>query len=132
MFELHSRLVADTFEIGDLPLSRALLLNDSRYPWVILVPRLNDVTEIHQLKETDRQQLMAESCRVSEFMVEHFSIQKMNVAVLGNIVPQLHMHHIGRNENDPAWPGPVWGHSDAVPYSQAELEKMIQQLKGLI
>jgi diadenosine tetraphosphate (Ap4A) HIT family hydrolase len=106
-FTLHNKLEADTFLIGDLPLSRMLLMNDSRYPWVILVPRIDNMTEIHQLNESDRQQLMKESCQVAEFILENFPVSKMNVGVLGNIVPQLHMHHIGRSENDPAWPGPV-------------------------
>lgn len=95
-------------------------MNDSRYPWIILVPRIPNVTEIHQLGDENRQQLMNESCLVAEFILSQFDSTKMNVAVLGNIVPQLHIHHIGRNENDPAWPGPVWGHSSAIPYSEAE------------
>jgi diadenosine tetraphosphate (Ap4A) HIT family hydrolase len=134
MFVLNSRLEADTILIGDLPLSRMLLMNDSRYPWIILVPRINGVTEIHHLTETDRQQLMKESCLVAEFIEEHFDIDKMNVGVLGNIVPQLHMHHIGRSEDDPAWPGPVWGHSSAIAYSKQQVDSLLvlfRQMKGI-
>jgi len=101
-FNLHPRLQADAFLIGDLPLSRILLMNDSRYPWIILVPRINEVTEVHHLNEPDRQQLLTESCQVAEFIENNFSVDKMNVGVLGNIVPQLHMHHIGRRKTDPA------------------------------
>jgi len=125
-FNLHPRLEADTLFIGDLPLSRMLLMNDSRYPWVILVPRVDAATETHHLDENDRQQLMKESCLVAEFMENNFSIDKMNVGVLGNIVPQLHMHHIGRREDDPAWPGPVWGHSAAIPYTEKQANKQIE------
>ena len=132
MFELHPRLEADTFLIGDLGLSRALLMNDSRYPWVILVPRIDDVTEIHQLEEADRIRLMEESCLVAQVLEDNFSIDKMNVGVLGNIVPQLHMHHIGRSKEDLAWPGPVWGHSPAVPYSEEQANKMVAELQALL
>jgi len=131
-FSLHARLEADTFLIGDLPLSRVLLMNDSRYPWIVLVPRVDGTTEIHHLDENDRQQLMKESCLVAEFMEKNFAIDKMNVGVLGNIVPQLHMHHIGRRKNDPAWPGPVWGHSAAVPYSQEQVDSLLPLFRKLI
>jgi len=131
-FELNARLKADTFFVGDLPLSQMLLMNDSRYPWVILVPRRADITEIHQLSDEDQPQLLHESSAVSQFILENFPVTKMNVAVLGNMVPQLHMHHIGRNENDPAWPGPVWGHSPAVPYEQANADKVIELIQQLL
>ncbi|NNJ90592.1 MAG: HIT domain-containing protein [Gammaproteobacteria bacterium] len=129
MFNLHPRLEADTFPIGDLPLSRLLLMNDSRYPWIILVPRIDSVNEMHHLNDADRQQLMKESCLVAEFIENNFSIDKMNVGVLGNIVAQLHMHHIGRSINDPAWPGPVWGHSAAVPYVEEQAQALIDKCR---
>ena len=131
-FRLNSRLQADTLSVGDQPLSRMLLMNDARYPWAILVPRITGATEIHHLSERDRQQLMIESCELSEFITQNFPVTKMNVAVLGNIVPQLHMHHIGRNETDPAWPGPVWGHSPAVSYEKQEAEKLIKLFQQLL
>jgi len=131
-FELNSRLKEDTFFVGNLPLSQMLLMNDSRYPWVILVPRLDDITEIHQLSNEDQQQLLYESSAVSELILDKFPATKMNVAVLGNIVPQLHLHHIGRKAKDPAWPGPVWGHSPAVPYEQADADKVIKLFQQIL
>jgi diadenosine tetraphosphate (Ap4A) HIT family hydrolase len=126
LFDLHPRLQADSFLIADLPLSRMLLMNDSRYPWIILVPRVDSVSEMHHLNDADRQQLMKESCLVAEFIENNFSIDKMNVGVLGNIVPQLHLHHIGRRKDDPAWPGPVWGHSTAVAYTEKQANEQIE------
>lgn len=132
MFELNKKLEADTYLIGDMQLSRVLLMNDSRYPWVILVPRLDDITELHQLSVKDRQQLMEESCAVSEFILDNFPVCKMNVGALGNIVSQLHLHHIGRHEKDPAWPGPVWGHSSAEPYSEEALQAQLDLFSKLL
>lgn len=128
-FALNEKLEADTWLICDLPLSRMLLMNDSRYPWIILVPRVEGLTEIHQLAEDDQRQLLKESNRVSKFILESFPVFKMNVGVLGNIVSQLHVHHIGRNEKDPAWPGPVWGHSPAVAYTDDEARQVVKLLK---
>lgn len=116
-FALHPRLAADTFAVGDLELCRVLLMNDARYPWLILVPRRDGLREIHELGTADRAMLMDESCRVAEVMQAQFAPDKLNIGVLGNIVPQLHMHHIARFTGDPAWPGPVWGHSPAVAYA---------------
>ena len=132
MFELNKKLEADTYLIGDMQLSRVLLMNDSRYPWVILVPRLDNITELHQLSVKDRQQLMEESCAVSEFILDNFPVSKMNVGALGNIVSQLHLHHIGRHEKDPAWPGPVWGHSSAEPYSEEALQAQLDLFSKLL
>jgi len=130
-FELDERLFADTIPVGDLPLSRLLLMNDARYPWVILVPRVVGKTEIHHLAEVDRQQLMSESCLVAEFILDNFAVSKMNVGALGNIVSQLHLHHVGRQQNDPAWPGPVWGHSAAQAYTTAQQADMVNLLQQL-
>ncbi len=131
MFELNNQLKADTHLIGDMELTKVLLMNDSRYPWVILVPRREDITEIHQLNQQDRKQLMEESCFVSEFIENNFRVIKMNVGALGNIVSQLHVHHIGRHEKDPAWPGPVWGHSAAEPYKADALQQQLELFSGL-
>ena len=119
-FRLDPRLAEDTLPIVDLPLCRALLFNDRRYPWVILVPRRNDVREIHHLPTESRQQLLAESCRIAAALEQLFGPDKLNIAALGNIVPQLHLHHVARWRGDPAWPGPVWGHSPRQPYAAAE------------
>ena len=129
VFELHPQLAADTFEVGDLQLSRLLLLNDSRYPWLILVPRIPDLREIHHLERDERIMLLDESCRVAEFMEKQFEPDKLNVGALGNMVPQLHLHHVARYNDDPAWPGPVWGHSPAVPYEVEQAEEMLVLLR---
>lgn len=128
-FVLHPQLAADCHLIGDLPLSRALLLNDRRYPWVILVPRRQDVREIYQLSSADRSQLLGESCQVGELLMEAFGGDKLNIGALGNLVPQLHVHHIVRHVDDPAWPGPVWGHSPAEAYPPAELAERLERLR---
>ena len=131
MFQLDPRLQSDTTFIGRLPLSQVLLMNDSRYPWVILVPARNDVFELYHLSEADRLQLAKESSWVLEKMADHYAAKSMNVAALGNVVAQLHVHHIARFTDDPAWPGPVWGHSPAVPYTPAQLEQRVHELKSL-
>jgi len=131
MFQLDDRLQSDTTLIGRLPLCQVLLMNDNRYPWVILVPVRIDAKEIYHLSEEDRIQLMKESAWVLEKMSDHFSAKSMNVASLGNVVSQLHIHHIARYADDPAWPGPVWGHSPAVPYSSEALEIQVHELKTL-
>lgn len=130
-FLLHPRLAADTFLVGDLPLSRLLLMNDSRYPWLILVPRREGLREIHHLAPADRSLLWEESCRVAEFMEVRFRPDKLNVAALGNLVPQLHLHHVARFRDDPAWPGPVWGHSPAMAYGGAEREGLLREMRAI-
>ena len=104
MFELDDRLQADTVEIGELSLCRVLLMNDAQYPWVILVPQRENVREVFELSDADQHQLMIESNAVAKAMADHFKAEKMNVAALGNMVPQLHIHHIVRFSNDAAWP----------------------------
>lgn len=131
MFVLDERLQNDTILIGRLPLCQVLLMNDKRYPWAILVPARNDVFETYHLSESDRTQLMKESAMVTEKMADHYSSKSMNVAALGNVVPQFHMHHVVRKTEDPAWPGPVWGHSPAEPYSADELEARVKELQSL-
>lgn len=132
MFTLDSRLQADTTFVGRLPLCQVLLMNDSRYPWVILVPTRNDVFEVYHLSEKDRVQLAKESSWVLENMADLYAADSMNVAALGNVVPQLHVHHIARFKTDPAWPGPVWGHSPAVSYTSDALEKRVHELKSVL
>ncbi|MGL4714564.1 MAG: HIT domain-containing protein [Aeromonas sp.] len=121
MFELHSRLQADTRWLGDLPLCRVLLAKDSQYPWLILVPRVANLREIHHLAPEQQQQLMQESCAVAALMEQALSPDKINVGALGNLVPQLHLHHIARFTTDIAWPGPVWGAHPAVPYDAQQV-----------
>lgn len=129
MFELHEQLQKDTVLVGNFDLSLVLLHRDSQYPWLILVPQQPEVTEIHHLDSDNRQRLMEESCRLAEVMVDLFAPRKMNVAALGNIVPQLHVHHIARYEKDPAWPNPVWGRVPSVPYSEAALADRLLRLR---
>lgn len=132
MFKLHTQLSTDTRLIGELPLSRVLLMNDSNYPWVILVPRVQDVTEIFQLSETKQNQLAKESAFLSQTMAEFFLADKMNIAALGNMVPQLHLHHIARFKVDPCWPKPVWGVEEMIVYSDIDLEKQIADIRKIL
>ena len=123
MFELHPRLQADTQILGDLPLCRVLLAKDSQYPWLILVPRVADLREIHHLAPAQQQQLMQESCAVATLMEHALNPDKINVAALGNLVPQLHLHHVARFSTDAAWPGPIWGAHPALPYQAQDLRQ---------
>lgn len=131
MFQLDSRLQGDTVELGRFPLCKALMMKDSRYPWVILVPVKKDVFEYFHLSTQERAQLMEESAWVAEKMADHFAPDSMNVAALGNVVAQLHVHHVARDKNDPAWPGPVWGHSPAEPFSDEALAARVDELQTL-
>jgi diadenosine tetraphosphate (Ap4A) HIT family hydrolase len=129
MFKLDPRLQQDTLFIASFKLCDALLMNDTRYPWVILVPRIAGLTEIYQLSERDQQQLMRESNTVAQNLAEFVSADKMNVAALGNVVSQLHIHHVARYQQDESWPDPVWGKGLAVPYSEDEQKAVIYQLQ---
>jgi diadenosine tetraphosphate (Ap4A) HIT family hydrolase len=115
-FVLDPRLDADTIPIGALALSRVLLMNDARYPWLILVPERPNLAEIIDLPEADRVVLMQEIAAVSEALKRLYGPDKLNVGALGNRVRQLHVHVLARFESDAAWPGPVWGMGDAQPY----------------
>ncbi len=106
-FGLHERLAADTLPVADWPLSRVLLMNDARFPWLILVPRVPDAREIHRLPDDTRAALFDEITRATARLEEVTGADKMNVAALGNMVPQLHVHVIARFEGDAGWPGPV-------------------------
>jgi len=117
MAEIHAQLLNDCLYLGRFPLCHLLLMNDSQYPWFILVPDRVSVSEIYQLDPTDRDQLSKESCLLSEYLMTEYQGDKLNLAALGNQVPQLHLHHIVRYRGDPAWPMPVWGRHPALPYS---------------
>jgi len=127
-FELHPKLRADTFAVGDFPLGRLLLMNDAQYPWFILVPRRAGAREIYELAEADQAQLLRESSALSRALMRAFRGDKLNVAALGNVVPQLHVHHIVRYQGDPAWPAPVWGRQPAVPYGDDARQARIAAL----
>lgn len=125
MFKLDPQLEADTFLIGMTPLSRILLMNDCRYPWLILVPERPDITEPFELNEGDQRTLWQESMTLGKLMKTIFEAQKLNIAALGNQVAQLHVHHIARFRTDVAWPRPVWGVGAAEPYApDAALERV--------
>lgn len=128
MFELHPQLAADCFAVGRLDLCQLLLLNDAQYPWCVLVPEREAVREIHELGDTDQRLLIAESSRLARAMERLFRPDKLNIAALGNMVPQLHLHHIARYRDDAAWPAPVWGRVPAKPYSAEQAQARIGQL----
>jgi diadenosine tetraphosphate (Ap4A) HIT family hydrolase len=132
MFVLDQRLLQDTVSVGDFPLCRLLLSNDSHYPWFILVPRRADISEIFQLSETEQTQLWHETTVLSKKLQQLFDADKMNVAALGNVVKQLHMHVIVRRQNDAAWPAPVWGKHPALPYSADQVADIIARLKAVL
>ena len=131
-FALDPRLAADTFVVGETPLSQVLLMNDARYPCLILLPWQCAVTEPFELSEADQAQLWRESMRLGEAMKAHFAANKLNIAALGNQVAQLHVHHIARFHTDDAWPGPVWGVGNVVPYSDAARKALVSELRDLL
>ncbi|WP_416193617.1 HIT domain-containing protein [Nitrobacter sp. TKz-YC01] len=128
-WSLHPQLDNDTVGIGDLPLSRLLLSKDATYPWLILAPRRTGAVEIIDLDHDDRARLMTEVARASEVLKGITGCGKLNVAALGNQVPQLHVHVIARRESDAAWPNPVWGTAPAREYDAAELESFIEAIR---
>ena len=131
-FTLHRQLEADTAFITDLPLSRTLLINDSHYPWIVLVPRRANATEIYKLNHSDQTQLLSESAQICRVMEALFSPDKMNIAAIGNMVPQLHLHHVARFTSDIAWPAPVWGFAPSAAYDAKILESTVKRIrKGL-
>ncbi len=129
-FQLHPRLAADTLAAGRLELCEVRLLNDSRFLWLVLVPRRDGITEVHQLVDSDQQQLISESSRIARLAEELAGAEKINIGALGNLVPQLHWHVIARSSDDACWPGPVWGCSESVPYEQEALSELLAQLKS--
>ena len=131
-FELDPQLKKDTHYLGEFDLCQVLLMNDCQYPWIILVPKREKVREIFELSEQDQLQLMLESNFMLEEMSRVFKADKMNVANLGNIVSQLHIHHIARYTNDASWPGPVWGVKSPQAYSDDKLKKAFQTIKEML
>ena len=127
-FQLDSRLEADTYLVGELQLSRVLLMRDVRFPWAILVPRRADKREILDLDPRDRAMLYREIEAVSDAMQRLFAPKKLNIAAIGNVVAQLHVHVIARYENDAAWPKPIWGFGERVAYDEADAAKRVAEL----
>ncbi len=131
-FTLNETLAADTVEAARWPLCRVLLMNDSRYPWLILVPQRAGMTEIHGLDSGDQSLLITEITRASRVLETLHTPDKINVAALGNLVPQLHIHIVARFRADAAWPGPIWGAHPPIPYAAANLEKALQSLRSAL
>jgi diadenosine tetraphosphate (Ap4A) HIT family hydrolase len=129
-FTLHASLAADTAFVANWALSRVQLMNDSRYPWLVLVPRRPNLVEFFDLSRPDRELLTEELARAAKCLKEVSGATKINVGALGNLVPQLHVHVVARHPGDPAWPGPVWGHSPAVPYQAAARDALIAKILG--
>lgn len=129
MFAVHPQLKHDCIVVGKFPLSLLLLYNDSQFPWFILIPMREGVREIYELDEKDRLQLGNESTYLSSQVSKRFNADKMNIASLGNVVPQLHVHHVVRYQNDIAWPAPVWGFAARKPYNESDLKVMNAKLR---
>ena len=132
MFTLNSKLEADTFFIADLKISRLLLMNDSNYPWLILVPREPDLTELTDLPFSDQIEVLREINFIGKILSENFGAEKLNIAALGNIVSQLHIHVIARKKNDATFPKPVWGNAVAKPYDEVAAQQIVEKIKSFI
>ena len=130
-FALDARLAADTIPIGDLALCTVLLMDDARFPWLILVPRRAGVSELTDLSQADATVLMKEICVAARVVTDLAKPDKLNVGALGNIVAQLHVHVVGRFHSDPAWPGPVWGHGRRTPYPEHAAAALIERAASL-
>jgi diadenosine tetraphosphate (Ap4A) HIT family hydrolase len=131
-FQLHAQLAADTLEVGKLGVSRVLLMNDARYPWLLLVPERENLVELIDLRPTDYATVCEEIRRACLAMRECYAPDKLNVAALGNVVPQLHIHIIARHRGDPAWPRPVWGGPPAPPYAPEQAVKRVNDLRAAL
>ncbi|MBT5293892.1 MAG: HIT domain-containing protein [Cellvibrionales bacterium] len=130
MFTLDPQLQKDTIAIASLPLCELLLMNDANYPWLILVPRREGARELLELSAEDQLQFLAESNAISRLLQTQFSAEKLNIAALGNVVAQLHIHHVARFAGDAVWPKPIWGAMPAVSYQQEALAEVIELIYG--
>lgn len=131
-FALHPRLAADTFAVADLSLSRVLLMNDNRFPWLVLVPRLPNAREIIDLAPANRLLLAEEIDRAAAALRELYPTDKLNIGAIGNIVEQLHVHIVARQKIDLAWPGVVWGFGTAIPYAAADAQTHIAGFQDVL
>lgn len=129
-FQLHPQLAKDCIDIGRFDLCRLLMMNDSQYPWFILVPEIENIREIYQLSKPQRGQLQEESCYLSEQLTRMFSADKMNIAAIGNLVSQLHVHHVVRYRTDKAWPAPIWGKFSVIPYPDEQRDERLSRVKA--
>ncbi len=126
-FELHAQLAKDSIWLADWPLCQLRLINDSNYPWFILVPRRADIRDVIDLSDEEQAQLWQESAKLSRLLRQKFSPEKLNLAALGNMVPQLHLHHVARFSSDAAWPSPIWGKVAAIPYTEQQLVVLLNE-----
>ena len=129
---LDQKLADDSVFVVDWPLSQLRLINDSRFPWLVLVPRVSNIEEIFQLSDEDQQQLLQESSQLAKVLSTSFAADKLNVAALGNVVRQLHVHHIVRYVDDCCYPSPVWGIGEALPYQEIELRQRVDELRSAL
>lgn len=125
-FLLDPRLAADSVFLADGPLSQIRLMDDARYPWLLLVPRVADIAEWIELDGNQQRLLLAEINQAGQLVRADAGVEKLNIGALGNVVRQFHVHLIGRHAGDPAWPGPVWGKGTALRFSAAERETRIE------
>jgi diadenosine tetraphosphate (Ap4A) HIT family hydrolase len=126
-FELHAQLGKDSIWLADWPLCQLRLINDSNYPWFILVPRRANIRDVIDLSDEDQAHLWQESAKLSRLLRQKFSPEKLNLAALGNMVPQLHLHHVARFSSDAAWPSPIWGKVAAIPYTEQQLVVLLNE-----
>ena len=131
-FQLDPKLADDTFLVGNLPLSQVLLMNASNFPWIILVPRVSNASELFDLSFDERLNYQKESDYLLEGMSKLYDSHKMNIASLGNVVLQLHTHIIVRYRHDDAWPSPIWTYEGMVKYSDDESKVQIDKLRNLV
>ena len=129
---LDQKLADDSIFVADWPLSQLRLINDSRFPWLVLVPRVSNIEEIFQLSSYDQQRLLQESSHLAKMLSDLFKADKMNVAALGNVVRQLHVHHIVRYVDDCCYPSPVWGVGEALPYKDIDLQQRVDELRAAL
>lgn len=129
MADIHPQLRRDCLIIGRYPLCHLLLMLDANYPWFILVPNREGISEIYELGTEDQAQLMRESSHLAQLLAERFRADKINIAALGNLVPQLHLHHVVRYRDDPAWPAPIWGKVPRVPYTDDNLAATLNRIR---
>ena len=132
MFRLDKRLEKDTIFIKNLNLSKLLLMNNSNFPWFILVPMRENLIELIDLSKTDQQQLLLEISLLSRFLKKTDPIGKINIGTLGNIVNQLHIHVVIRNKKDLAWPNSVWGFGNYSPYSKQQSLKLLNEISNFL
>ncbi len=128
VFQLHPQLQQDCFILGKFELCQVLLVNDSQFPWFILVPQRENISEIYQLTVEDQIMLVRESSYLAQKLATIFSADKLNIAAIGNLVPQLHLHHVVRYQTDKAWSAPIWGKFAAVPYTEQQRKQLFAQL----